>query len=68
MPPRRSHKARTMQARGELPRWPPLSGRGVLDREAASSRQHPHPATHIFMAPGISWTRVLAGVLWFREL
>lgn len=30
MPPRRSHKARTMQARGELQRWPPLAGPGAL--------------------------------------
>lgn len=30
MPPQRSHNARTVQARGELQRWPPLAGPGAL--------------------------------------
>lgn len=60
MPPRCSHNARTVQARGELQRWPPLAGPGALGcaaREPSGGGTRtpapPHPATRIFLAPGI---------------
>lgn len=59
MPPRCSHNARTVQARGELQRWPPLAGPGALGcaaREPSAAAPPPAPpqhATRIFLAPGI---------------